>query len=65
LLGSLSIGYRIGATNIGSFVSTLVETVIHVTGDKLTPRHDVLTAAVLSDDVGRDRRMADAACPAH
>ena len=44
----LSIGYSIGVTIFGGFAPTIVETFIHLTGDKLAPSYYVLTAAVLS-----------------
>jgi MHS family proline/betaine transporter-like MFS transporter len=44
----LSIGYSIGVTIFGGFAPTIVETFIHLTGDKLAPSYYVLIAAVLS-----------------
>lgn len=44
----LSIAYSIGVTIFGGFAPTIVETFIHLTGDKLAPSYYVLTAAVLS-----------------
>jgi MHS family proline/betaine transporter-like MFS transporter len=44
----LSIGYSIGVTIFGGFAPTIVETFIHLTGDKLAPSYYVLLAAVLS-----------------
>ncbi|MCX4165669.1 MULTISPECIES: MFS transporter [Paraburkholderia] len=44
----LSIGYSIGVTIFGGFAPTIVETFIHLTGDKLAPSYYVLAAAVLS-----------------
>ncbi|ASL44638.1 Proline/betaine transporter [Burkholderia sp. AD24] len=44
----LSIGYSIGVTIFGGFAPTIVETFIHVTGDKLAPSYYVLIAALLS-----------------
>lgn len=44
----LSIGYSIGVTIFGGFAPTIVETFIHVTGDKLAPSYYVLIAAMLS-----------------
>ncbi|HEY2022932.1 MFS transporter [Paraburkholderia sp.] len=44
----LSIGYSIGVTLFGGFAPTIVETFIHLTGDKLAPSYYVLLAAVLS-----------------
>ncbi len=44
----LSIGYSIGVTIFGGFAPTIVETFIHLTGDKLAPSYYVLMAAVLS-----------------
>ncbi|WP_345811663.1 MFS transporter [Paraburkholderia sp. PREW-6R] len=44
----LSIGYSIGVTIFGGFAPTIVETFIHLTGDKLAPSYYVLVAAVLS-----------------
>ena len=42
----LSIAYSIGVTIFGGFAPTIVETFIHLTGDKLAPSYYVLTAAV-------------------
>jgi MHS family proline/betaine transporter-like MFS transporter len=44
----LSIAYSIGVTIFGGFAPTIVETFIHLTGDKLAPSYYVLTAALLS-----------------
>ncbi|MGF6242756.1 MHS family proline/betaine transporter-like MFS transporter [Paraburkholderia sp. GAS38] len=44
----LSIGYSIGVTVFGGFAPTIVETFIHLTGDKLAPSYYVLAAALLS-----------------
>jgi MFS transporter, MHS family, proline/betaine transporter len=44
----LSIAYSIGVTVFGGFAPTIVETFIHVTGDKLAPAYYVATAALLS-----------------
>jgi MFS transporter, MHS family, proline/betaine transporter len=44
----LSIAYSIGVTVFGGFAPTIVETFIHLTGDKLAPSYYVLTAALLS-----------------
>jgi MHS family proline/betaine transporter-like MFS transporter len=44
----LSIGYSIGVTIFGGFAPTIVDTFIHLTGDKLAPSYYVLLAAVLS-----------------
>jgi MHS family proline/betaine transporter-like MFS transporter len=44
----LSIGYSLGVTIFGGFAPTIVETFIHLTGDKLAPSYYVLIAAVLS-----------------
>ena len=44
----LSIAYSIGVTIFGGFAPTIVETFIHLTGDKLAPSYYVLLAAVLS-----------------
>jgi MFS transporter, MHS family, proline/betaine transporter len=44
----LSIGYALGVTLFGGFAPTIVETFIHMTGDKLAPSYYVLLAAVLS-----------------
>ncbi|WP_144147910.1 MFS transporter [Paraburkholderia sp. BCC1884] len=44
----LSIAYSIGVTIFGGFAPTIVETFIHLTGDKLAPSYYVLIAAVLS-----------------
>ncbi|MGF6775722.1 MFS transporter [Paraburkholderia sp. GAS334] len=44
----LSIGYSIGVTIFGGFAPTVVETFIHLTGDKLAPSYYVLLAAALS-----------------
>jgi MFS transporter, MHS family, proline/betaine transporter len=44
----LSIGYALGVTLFGGFAPTIVESFIHVTGDKLAPSYYVLLAAVLS-----------------
>jgi MFS transporter, MHS family, proline/betaine transporter len=44
----LSIGYSIGVTIFGGFAPTIVETFIHLTGDKLAPSYYVLVAAILS-----------------
>nr|WP_244305790.1 hypothetical protein [Paraburkholderia lacunae] len=43
----LSIGYSIGVTIFGGFAPTVVETFIHLTGDKLAPIYHVLIAAML------------------
>ena len=44
----LSIAYSIGVTIFGGFSPTIVETFIHLTGDKLAPSYYVLIAALLS-----------------
>jgi MHS family proline/betaine transporter-like MFS transporter len=44
----LSIAYSIGVTVFGGFSPTIVETFIHLTGDKLAPSYYVLIAALLS-----------------
>ncbi|MCC8394042.1 MFS transporter [Paraburkholderia sp. MMS20-SJTR3] len=44
----LSIAYSLGVTLFGGFAPTIVETFIHLTGDKLAPSYYVLLAAVLS-----------------
>jgi MHS family proline/betaine transporter-like MFS transporter len=44
----LSIGYSVGVTVFGGFAPTIVETFIHMTGDKLAPSYYVLLAALLS-----------------
>jgi MHS family proline/betaine transporter-like MFS transporter len=44
----LSIGYSVGVTIFGGFAPTIVETFIHLTGDKLAPSYYVLLAAALS-----------------
>ena len=44
----LSIAYSIGVTIFGDFAPTIVETFIHLTGDKLAPGYYVLIAAMLS-----------------
>ncbi|WP_144157655.1 MFS transporter [Paraburkholderia sp. BCC1885] len=44
----LSIAYSIGVTIFGGFAPTIVETFIHLTGDKLAPSYYVATAALLS-----------------
>ncbi|HEX7155805.1 MAG TPA: MFS transporter, partial [Burkholderiaceae bacterium] len=44
----LSIGYSVGVTLFGGFAPTIVETFIHLTGDKLAPSYYVLLAALLS-----------------
>ncbi|WP_158906763.1 MFS transporter [Burkholderia sp. L27(2015)] len=44
----LSVAYSVGVTIFGGFAPTIVETFIHLTGDKLAPAYYVLTAAVLS-----------------
>jgi MHS family proline/betaine transporter-like MFS transporter len=44
----LSIAYSIGVTIFGGFAPTIVESFIHLTGDKLAPAYYVLTAALLS-----------------
>jgi MHS family proline/betaine transporter-like MFS transporter len=66
----LSIGYAVGVTVFGGFAPTIVETFIHLTGDKLAPSYYVLLAALLSGVslaiVGvrmRDARRASSAAP--
>ena len=44
----LSIGYSLGVTIFGGFAPVIIETFIHLTGDKLAPSYYVLLAAVLS-----------------
>ncbi|WP_410834328.1 hypothetical protein [Paraburkholderia sp. SIMBA_030] len=44
----LSIGYSIGVTIFGGFAPMIMETFIHLTGDKLAPNCYVLIAAALS-----------------
>ncbi|KND62179.1 Permease of the major facilitator superfamily [Candidatus Burkholderia verschuerenii] len=57
----LSIGYALGVTLFGGFAPTIVETFIHVTGDKLAPRLRV----ACSGTVARHRRVANEACATH
>ena len=47
-LTDLSIGFSISETIFGGFAPTIVETFIHLTGDKLALSYYVLIAAVLS-----------------